>query len=73
MYYLKYYPTSIRAIGLGSCSGMSRIGAIITPFVAQVLMKTSPHTAISLYAGVALISSFLSFFLPETKGKDLKS
>lgn len=26
----------MRAIGLGSCSGMARVGAIVTPFVAQV-------------------------------------
>lgn len=26
----------MRAIGLGSCSMMARIGAIVTPFVAQV-------------------------------------
>ena len=33
---LQVYPTSMRAIGLGSCSGMARVGAIATPFVAQV-------------------------------------
>ena len=26
----------MRAVGLGACSGMARIGAIVTPFVAQV-------------------------------------
>ena len=34
--FLQVYPTSMRAVGLGACSGMARIGAIITPFVAQV-------------------------------------
>ena len=32
----KVYPTTTRALGLGACSGMSRIGALVTPFVAQV-------------------------------------
>jgi len=36
VYTPEVYPTSMRAIGLGSCSGMARIGAIVTPFVAQV-------------------------------------
>lgn len=30
------YPTATRALGLGSCSGMARVGALITPFIAQV-------------------------------------
>ena len=30
------YPTTTRALGLGSCSGMARVGALVTPFVAQV-------------------------------------
>ncbi|WAR02689.1 SVOP-like protein [Mya arenaria] len=35
VYTPEVYPTSMRAIGLGSCSGMARVGAIVTPFVAQ--------------------------------------
>jgi hypothetical protein len=69
----KYYPTTIRAIGLGTCSGFARIGAIITPFIAQVLLKASPYAAISLYGGVALFAAVISFLLPiETKGRDMK-
>ena len=30
------YPTTTRALGLGMCSGMARIGALVTPFFAQV-------------------------------------
>lgn len=30
------YPTATRALGLGTCSGMARVGALITPFIAQV-------------------------------------
>lgn len=30
------YPTSLRAVGVGSCSAMARLGAMITPYVAQV-------------------------------------
>ena len=33
---VQVYPTTIRALGLGICSGMARIGALVTPFVAQV-------------------------------------
>lgn len=30
------YPTATRALGLGTCSGVARVGALITPFIAQV-------------------------------------
>lgn len=33
---LQVYPTATRALGLGMSSGMARVGALITPFVAQV-------------------------------------
>ena len=34
--FAQVYPTTTRALGLGACSGMARIGALVTPFVAQV-------------------------------------
>ena len=34
--FLQVYPTVVRALGLGCCSAVARIGAMITPFVAQV-------------------------------------
>ena len=36
------YPTATRALGLGTCSGMARVGALITPFIAQV--GVAPNT-----------------------------
>ena len=36
LYTAEVYPTSIRSIGLGSCSACARLGAMVTPFVAQV-------------------------------------
>ncbi|GAB1602604.1 synaptic vesicle 2-related protein-like, partial [Argonauta hians] len=73
VYTPEIYPTSMRAIGLGACSAMARIGAIITPFIAQVLLSHSKHLAISLYGIMGLIGSTAAFFLPiETKGKSLK-
>ena len=35
-YLCKAYPTSIRGLGFGFCSSVARIGAMITPFVAEV-------------------------------------
>jgi len=30
------YPTALRAVGVGTCSAMARLGAMVTPYVAQV-------------------------------------
>jgi len=30
------YPTPLRAVGVGTCSAMARLGAMVTPYVAQV-------------------------------------
>ncbi|EFO92676.1 hypothetical protein CRE_16349 [Caenorhabditis remanei] len=35
VYTPEVYPTTLRAVGLGTCSAMARIGAIVTPFIAQ--------------------------------------
>lgn len=73
VYTPEYYPTNSRAIGLGTCSAMARIGAIITPFIAQVLLKVSPYAAISIYGTVALMAAVACLCLPvETKGRELK-
>lgn len=73
VYTPEYYPTINRAVGLGTCSTMARIGAIITPFIAQVLLKVSPYFAISIYAIVGLLAAIASMLLPvETKGRQLE-
>lgn len=70
VYTPEVYPTNVRAIGLGSCSGMSRLGAIITPFFAQVMLHNSMSLAIGTYAGVSLVAMVCSLLLPiETKGR----
>ena len=70
VYTPEYYPTAMRAIGLGSCSAMARIGAIITPFISQILLKVSPHLTLSIYGTVAFIAAMAALSLPiETKGR----
>nr|CAD7413007.1 unnamed protein product [Timema poppensis] len=31
----KVYPTQLRSVGVGTCSAMARLGAMVTPYVAQ--------------------------------------
>ncbi|XP_069135340.1 synaptic vesicle 2-related protein-like [Argopecten irradians] len=73
VYTPEVYPTSMRAIGLGCCSAMARVGAIITPFIAQVLLRSSSYTAISTYGVISLVATAVSILLPiETKGREMK-
>ena len=74
LYTPEVYPTATRAMGLGTCSGMARIGAIVTPFVAQVVLKISPTMTICMYGSICLVASVASLLLPyETAGKQLAS
>lgn len=73
VYTPEVYPTHLRSVGVGVCSTMARFGAMVTPFVAQVLVKTSVELAISLYAGVAILAAIASLCLPiETMGRAMK-
>ncbi|EFX74666.1 hypothetical protein DAPPUDRAFT_199755 [Daphnia pulex] len=70
VYTPEVYPTYLRSVGIGVCSGMARLGAMITPFVAQVLVQESLNVAIGLYGSVSLLAMVASLLLPiETKGR----
>ncbi|XP_076043243.1 synaptic vesicle 2-related protein [Oratosquilla oratoria] len=72
VYTPEVYPTSLRAIGVGTCSGFARFGAMITPVVAQVLTRTSVHLATAIYGIVAVLSAAAALMLPiETRGRSM--
>ncbi|TNN31724.1 Synaptic vesicle 2-related protein [Liparis tanakae] len=67
------YPTASRALGLGMSSGMARVGALITPFVAQVMLESSLYLALSVYCCCCLLAAVASCALPiETAGRGLQ-
>ncbi|KAF4520940.1 hypothetical protein B566_EDAN008915 [Ephemera danica] len=73
VYTPEVYPTPLRAIGVGACSGMARFGAMVTPYVAQVLLKSSLPLAVTVYAVAALLAAAAAFMLPyETRGAEMK-
>jgi hypothetical protein len=55
------YPTDLRAVALGSGSGSARIGAMITPYVAQVLLRKSLYAAVGVYAGIGEFRTLFFF------------
>ena len=73
LYTLEVYPTSVRAIAIGSASSMSRVGAMVTPFLAQVLIKHTFYGTIAIYTATTGLAAVCSYLLPiETRGRELK-
>uniref|UniRef100_A0A4W6GBE6 SV2 related protein n=1 Tax=Lates calcarifer TaxID=8187 RepID=A0A4W6GBE6_LATCA len=73
VYTPEVYPTATRALGLGTSSGMARVGALITPFVAQVMLESSVYLALSVYCCCCLLAAVASCALPiETTGRGLQ-
>lgn len=67
------FPTTIRSIGIGSCSAMARIGCMVTPFIAQVLLAHSVRLGLGLYGCMCFVCAISAFLLPiETKGRPMQ-
>ena len=73
LYTMEVYPTVIRAMAVGSASSMARIGAMITPYLAQVLIKKTFSGTIAVYVIATATAALCGFLLPiETRGRELK-
>uniref|UniRef100_A0AAY4CHA8 Synaptic vesicle 2-related protein n=1 Tax=Denticeps clupeoides TaxID=299321 RepID=A0AAY4CHA8_9TELE len=73
VYTPEVYPTATRALGLGTSSGMARVGALVTPFVAQVMLESSVYLTLSVYCCCCLLAAIASCALPiETTGRGLQ-
>merc|ERR550517_897915 len=73
VYTPEVYPTVLRSVGVGSCSGVARFGAMLTPYIAQVLMRQSFQAAVGVYVLVSLAATICCLLLPiETRGREMK-
>ncbi|WAQ96360.1 ORCT-like protein [Mya arenaria] len=61
MYSGEFFPTVVRNAGMGSSSCMARVGGILAPYIADLIV----FGALSLTAGI------LALYLPETRGRKL--
>lgn len=74
VYTPEVYPTALRSVGVGGCSALARLGAMMTPYVAQVLLQSSVWSAVSVYGIFAVAASIACLLLPyETRGADLNT
>lgn len=73
VYTSEVYPTSIRGLASGILNSFSRVGAIATPYLAQVLFQASDYATLASYSAMGVVIAILALLLPlETKGKTLK-
>ena len=74
VYVPEAYPTQIRSIAFGVGSTCLRIGGMITPYIAQVMMENSEKLALGVYILMGIVGTIAPLLLPtETKGIDLSS
>ncbi|XP_016894270.1 synaptic vesicle 2-related protein [Cynoglossus semilaevis] len=73
LYTPEVFPTENRAIAIGTASTMARLGALITPFVAQVMLRASVYWTLAFYCGCSILAGVASLILPiETLGRSLQ-
>uniref|UniRef100_A0A673SZG9 SVOP like n=1 Tax=Suricata suricatta TaxID=37032 RepID=A0A673SZG9_SURSU len=73
IYTAEVYPTTMRALGMGTSGSLCRIGAMVAPFISQVLMSASFLGALCLFSSVCIICAISASTLPiETKGRALQ-
>lgn len=64
VYTPEVYPTHLRSTGVSTCSAMARIGAMVTPYIAQVFLQWSITGAMAIYAVAALCAAAATLALP---------
>ncbi|XP_020629033.1 synaptic vesicle 2-related protein-like [Orbicella faveolata] len=73
VYAPEVYPTIVRSIGFGCCNTWTRIGAMVTPYVAQVLLRVSWNLSLGVYISLSLMALVATLLLPyETKGRAMQ-
>lgn len=73
VYAPEVYPTVIRSLGFGFCSTWARFGGMLTPYIAQVLLRVSWNLSLVVYISLSLMSLVATLLLPyETKGRPMQ-
>ncbi|XP_076434867.1 synaptic vesicle 2-related protein-like [Babylonia areolata] len=72
IYTVELYPTNMRAVGLGVCTGWGRLASMITPFLAQMLMVFSVPITVTIYGVMCCLAALCMCFMPiETMGRPM--
>ena len=72
LYTGELFPTQVRSLCVGVSSMVGRLGAIISPYIAELGLLTGlPWLPMAVFAGTSLLSGLLTLLLPETRNKAL--
>ena len=72
IYNTEAFPTRIRTLALGIISGITRIGAISSPYICFSLVEISPYACFYCFIIVIIVCGFLCLLLPmDTRGMSL--
>ncbi|KAG2385882.1 hypothetical protein C9374_003031 [Naegleria lovaniensis] len=72
VYTPEVFTTNIRSLGTGVASSSARVAAMITPYIATVLIRINSVIPIAIYSGSCLFAFVITHLLPyETAGKSL--
>ena len=67
---IEMFPTNVRNSAMGSCTLFARTGAILVPVIAN-LGPGFEDVPFIIFGVSSLLAAFVSFLLPETRGKEL--
>ncbi|CAF2389953.1 unnamed protein product [Rotaria sp. Silwood2] len=71
IYANELFPTDVRNTGMGICSMIARIGAIIGTYCNNSLTRIWIHLPVLLYGIASLVAAILALMFPETLNKPL--
>ncbi|CAF0767154.1 unnamed protein product [Adineta ricciae] len=71
IYANELFPTNLRNTGMGICSMIARIGAMVGTFCNDALSRIWMHLPILIYGVASLLAAVLALMFPETLNKPL--
>lgn len=72
IYVTEAFPTKIRTLALGVISGITRVGAISSPYICSSLVQISPYACFYCFIIVTVVCGIFCLLLPmDTRGISL--
>ncbi|NXT03111.1 S22AD protein, partial [Jacana jacana] len=70
VYSAELFPTVVRQTGVGLCSMLGRVAAIVAPLI-HLLSRYHPAIPMAIFGSTPVVGGLLCLLLPETHGADL--